>query len=81
MGEASKRRAASARTAASAPTVPSRLMASARSVGVRSLSPGVGVEAQTAMGGADERGDRLVERALVLGQGDPLGEDEGTADR
>ena len=41
MGEASKRRAASARTSGSAPTVPMRLMASARSVGVRSLSPGM----------------------------------------
>ena len=41
MGEASKRRAASARTSASAPTVPRRLMASARSIGVRSFSPGM----------------------------------------
>ena len=40
MGESSKRRTASARTASSAPMVPRRLMAKALRVGVRSLSSG-----------------------------------------
>ncbi len=80
MGEASKRRAASARTPASAPTVPIRLMASARRVGVRSLSPGVASKPKRCWVGPMSAATASWSASSCAGQRDALGEDQRAAD-